>query len=75
MDKFDAVRKCFRCGVDISDCDYTYFGQVTISGFFDKLHPAYYNQFHLCRDCHIKLDSAIRKCMFEGFEGIEEYAR
>ena len=55
--------KCFRCGTDI--VSYTYFGQLTISGFYDRLHPAYYNQYNLCRDCHMKLTSAIKKCLFE----------
>lgn len=58
------AKKCFRCGIDISDPD-VIFGVVTISGFYDHSHPPYYNQYVLCRDCHIKLTAAIKKCLFE----------
>lgn len=62
----EPTKQCFRCGQPLEGFQNS--GMVTIAGFFSNNGFPYYNTFHLCVDCHERLDSVIKQYLFS-YEG------
>lgn len=62
----DPRDKCFRCGKDIRNTANQ--GQITISGYYTPYSMPYYDNYHLCEDCHAKLYRIIGDYLMEAHD-------